>query len=70
MFVSGLRASLRVWTLAILFFAGVAGGEGVGEGPVNLLLITVDTLRPDALGWVVEGNDTPAIDALAAEGFR
>jgi tetratricopeptide (TPR) repeat protein len=32
--------------------------------------VTVDTLRPDALGFVAGANETPAIDALAAEGFR
>lgn len=36
----------------------------------NVLLITVDTLRPDALGWVAGRNATPAIDALARDGFR
>jgi choline-sulfatase len=36
----------------------------------NLLLITIDTLRPDALGWIGHSNNTPAIDALAARGFR
>lgn len=36
----------------------------------NLLLVTVDTLRPDALGWVAGKNDTPAFDAYAAEGVR
>ncbi len=41
----------------------------------NVLLITVDTLRPDALGWVAKewgGGDssTPVIDRLAGEGFR
>ena len=36
----------------------------------DLLLITIDTLRPDALGWIGHSNDTPAIDALAARGFR
>ncbi len=35
----------------------------------NLLLITLDTLRPDALGFVSGSNATPAIDALAREGF-
>jgi len=35
----------------------------------SVLLITVDTLRPDALGWVAGLNATPAIDALAREGF-
>jgi choline-sulfatase len=36
----------------------------------NVLLVTVDTLRPDALGWVAGRNRTPAIDAIAREGFR
>ena len=35
----------------------------------SILLITVDTLRPDSLGWVAGRNETPAIDALAREGF-
>ena len=35
----------------------------------SILLITVDTLRPDALGWVAGRNETPALDALAREGF-
>ena len=35
-----------------------------------ILLITLDTLRPDALGWVAGGNATPALDRLALEGFR
>ncbi len=38
--------------------------------PPNVLLITVDTLRPDALGWVAGRNATPVIDRLAASGFR
>ncbi len=36
----------------------------------NVLIITVDTLRPDALGWVSGRNATPAIDRVASEGFR
>ncbi|MCP4901518.1 MAG: sulfatase-like hydrolase/transferase [bacterium] len=42
----------------------------------DVLLITVDTLRPDGLGWVVAGDlgsesrNTPNIDALAALGRR
>jgi choline-sulfatase len=42
---------------------------GVSSLP-NVLLITVDTLRPDALGWVAGRNPTPAIDALARGSFR
>lgn len=34
----------------------------------DLLLITVDTLRPDALGWIGGANATPALDDLAASG--
>ncbi|MEZ5461815.1 sulfatase-like hydrolase/transferase [Dokdonella sp.] len=33
-----------------------------------VLLITVDTLRPDTLGWVSGDNATPHIDALARGG--
>ena len=36
----------------------------------DVVLISIDTLRPDALGWVAGRNQTPAIDALAREGFR
>jgi len=43
---------------------------GVSEERKNLLLITVDTLRPDALGWIDPSRKTPEIDALAKEGFR
>ena len=35
----------------------------------SILLITVDTLRPDSLGFLAGRNETPAIDALAREGF-
>ena len=38
--------------------------------PPNVLLVTVDTLRPDALGWVGGRNATPHIDRLAAGAFR
>jgi arylsulfatase A-like enzyme/tetratricopeptide (TPR) repeat protein len=47
---------------------GQAGRAG-GSGRPDVLLITVDTLRPDALGWVAGKNATPAIDALAAGGL-
>lgn len=36
----------------------------------SVLLITLDTLRPDLLGWIGGRNETPAIDRLAEEGFR
>ncbi|MEX1311932.1 MAG: sulfatase-like hydrolase/transferase [Candidatus Sulfomarinibacteraceae bacterium] len=46
--------------------------EPTAEDPAapNVLLITVDTLRGDALGWIGGRNETPAIDALAKGGAR
>lgn len=38
-----------------------------GEGRVQLLLVSVDTLRRDALGAFGGGVDTPALDRLATE---
>jgi arylsulfatase A-like enzyme/Flp pilus assembly protein TadD len=72
-----LACALLAWGA----FSGVAGwppaaAAGPAPAPVepsppaNLLLITVDTLRPDALGWIGGINDTPALDALAGGGFR
>ena len=51
----------------------VAMAIGCRADPPNVLLLTVDTLRPDALGWVVStsgaGGSTPNLDRLAAEGL-
>jgi arylsulfatase A-like enzyme len=42
---------------------------GTGERPLNVLIIGVDTLRPDHLGcYGYERSTSPAIDRLAAEG--
>lgn len=61
----------------LLLWAAVAcGGDaarrprGTSERQPNILLISVDTLRPDALGWVAGRTPTPVIDDLADEGFR
>jgi len=56
--------------LLLLLLAVTLPGCGSGESP-SVLLITVDTLRADALG--VYGNPrarTPRMDRLAAEGVR
>lgn len=60
------RPIIRFAALALLA-AAVSCGR---EPRPDVILITVDTLRPDALGWVAGKNPTPAIDELAAEGFR
>jgi arylsulfatase A-like enzyme len=54
-----------ILTVALLPLTGCSGNDG----PPNLLLITVDTLRPDHLGYHGYGRDTsPVIDRLAAGG--
>jgi arylsulfatase A-like enzyme len=61
--------------LAGTAFAGcrdlTRGGAGGSAGPRNIVLIVIDTLRPDHLGCY--GNErmhTPNIDALARESLR
>jgi choline-sulfatase len=60
----------RLPLLVALLMAVAAGAQHGPVAPTSVLLITVDTLRPDALGWVAGRNATPAIDRLAAEGLR
>jgi hypothetical protein len=70
-FVSCLRAFVAI-------LGGLSGGCGRG-GPQadlhpiakqNVLLVTIDTLRADALGCYGGPAATPALDRLAAEGVR
>ena len=52
---------------------GACGIPALGPRPPRartVLLVTVDTLRPDALGWIGGTNGTPTLDALAREGLR
>lgn len=57
--------------LAVVERSGIPGTPGVRTtaAPPNVVLITVDTLRPDRLGaYGSQRALTPAIDALAARG--
>ncbi|MFT4537945.1 MAG: arylsulfatase A-like enzyme [Planctomycetota bacterium] len=57
------------WTLPLALVAASCGGSGP-ERP-NVLLITMDTTRPDYLGtYGQRQTSTPALDNLAAEGTR
>jgi len=47
---------------------GVDPGAAPAPPPDRVLLITVDTLRRDALGWIGGDADTPVIDRLARDG--
>ena len=55
---------------ALVLFLLAGGSLAAGPPRPDVLIISVDTLRPDALGWVAGRNPTPAIDALAREGVR
>ncbi|MCP4247332.1 MAG: sulfatase-like hydrolase/transferase, partial [bacterium] len=52
----------------LLFATGTVTGQGVARSP-DVVLITIDTLRADALGFA--GNaavETPVLDRLAGQG--
>jgi arylsulfatase A-like enzyme len=57
-----------IGTLAVVLFAGCSGDA---TPPKHLLLLTLDTLRPDHLGIYGSPNATsPVLDALAKRGIR
>ena len=60
----------RLARLALLFAtcALLACCGGSRPGP-DVLVVTIDTLRPGALGVVDSRRETPTIDALAQDGF-
>src|SRR6478672_10045502 len=64
----------RVFVVTAGFFASCsATAPARGLHPIagqNVLLITIDTLRADALGCYGGPAATPALDRLAAEGIR
>ena len=71
---TGLRCRpARATLLLILGFVAIDTGcrktPELPEGS-NLLLITVDTLRRDSLGFIAGTEATPTINRLATEGFR
>jgi arylsulfatase A-like enzyme/Flp pilus assembly protein TadD len=64
---------LRLLLLAIIMWNALLprAGASAAAPPTNLLLITIDTLRPDHLGCYGDRRArTPNIDALAAAGTR
>jgi arylsulfatase A-like enzyme/Tfp pilus assembly protein PilF len=75
----GAIAAISLAIALTLTASGCGGGEGGGAGAallekpdqINVLLMTIDTLRADHLGCY--GNkvvETPEIDRIAAEGAR
>jgi arylsulfatase A-like enzyme/Flp pilus assembly protein TadD len=57
--------------LIFLLAACSASAQTLPKPPLNVVLITIDTLRPDHLGcYGYKSIKTPNIDALAADGTR
>ncbi len=66
-----LGVAAVVWVLLGGTGCGFPGAAVVHPDPdQNVLLITIDTLRADAVGAYGGRTPTPAIDRLAAEGVR
>jgi arylsulfatase A-like enzyme/Tfp pilus assembly protein PilF len=64
---NGVRAVNRIAFCLILIAALVFfGANGQKQTRYNVLLISIDTLRADALGCYGNSQKTPAIDSLAA----
>jgi arylsulfatase A-like enzyme/tetratricopeptide (TPR) repeat protein len=58
---------LAVSVAAILAWR-ILPGQARLPSSTPVLIVTIDTLRPDALGFVAGRNETPRIDALARSG--
>jgi hypothetical protein len=62
---------LTAMTLVVCRRAPPAASRAPGGTPVNVLLVTIDTLRADHLGaYGHKTAQTPTLDALAARGVR
>ncbi|MFN2441279.1 MAG: sulfatase-like hydrolase/transferase, partial [Thermoanaerobaculia bacterium] len=74
------RRRPRRWSAAVLALVLAAGAAAAvwwsrssrtasGEGPAGVILVTIDTLRWDAVGYAGgDGAETPFLDRLAREG--
>ena len=66
-----MKKHLRAVAVLVLLAGSIVGAEEPrSQMQPNILLITIDTLRPDALGWIAGRNATPNIDAIALSGVR
>jgi arylsulfatase A-like enzyme len=61
-------ALVLVKVVAVMAFGSACRADPAREPPLNLLLVTLDTTRADALGAYGGRAVTPSLDRLAAEG--
>jgi arylsulfatase A-like enzyme/cytochrome c-type biogenesis protein CcmH/NrfG len=65
------RCSVSLLVACLLSSAAAVATPAPAKPPVNVVVITIDTLRPDHLGcYGYKQIHTPNIDALAADGVR
>jgi len=65
------RALSAIFLLLAGGLASSCGGDATSGDANNVILVTLDTTRPDFFGaWGAEGNPTPHFDALADDGVR
>ncbi len=65
---ASLRIRLALLSLAAALLVAPLAGCGGAPETGGVLMISIDTLRPDFLGCYDPARSTPNIDALAAEG--
>jgi arylsulfatase A-like enzyme len=65
------RLSLTAGLLLAFAAFCACGGAPARQGPPNVVLIVIDTLRTDGIGcYGADRNTSPNIDALASDGIR
>ncbi len=65
------RRHIGVGGALVAALTGLAGCGRTASGPVNVLVVTLDTLRADHVGaYGYAAAKTPTLDALAARGAR
>lgn len=61
--------TLAIYATALIFGSGCDGGSPAAPDANNLIVISIDTLRPDMLGaYGYERPTSPSLDAFAARG--
>jgi len=66
-----MRSEALSYALLVCLVLGLAPlCSDAAERPMNVLLITIDDLRPELASYKVDGIHTPHIDRLAAKGLQ